>query len=140
MAKLALVSLTVLTVRVALACSTTSPGSDRAGTDSGDAGACCPPSEGPNCCMAYGGWNARGSCGRMCDGMPVPTDPGWTLATDDHGCHVWRNPNDRYHGGTANPDTRYCGVRPDDEEPDGGDDEAECETGAGSDAASRHCE
>jgi hypothetical protein len=60
--------------------------------------------------MDYGGWK-RGGCGRSCDGMPVSSDPGWTLATDDHGCKVWQNANDRFRGGTYNPDTSYCGGR-----------------------------
>lgn len=41
--------------------------------------------------------------------MPVPTDPSWKLETDDHGCRVWKNPNDFWHGGTRNAATSYCG-------------------------------
>lgn len=59
--------------------------------------------------MDYGGYGA-GLCGPVCDRMPVSTDPGWTLATDGHGCSVWRNPNDGFRGGIENPDTRYCGA------------------------------
>ena len=55
--------------------------------------------------------------------MPVPSDPGWTLATDDHGCKVWRNPNDSFRGGTTSPETKYCGQRTDVDTEDGGADE-----------------
>jgi hypothetical protein len=100
--KLAVVSLAVGIVSLAIACSTTS-GAD--GVPDG----CCPPSPEPSCCMDYGGYGA-GLCGPVCDRMPVSTDPGWTLATDGHGCSVWRNPNDGFRGGIENPDTRYCGA------------------------------
>jgi hypothetical protein len=60
--------------------------------------------------MSYGGWAANGTCwGLVCDGMPVGTDPGWKLETDDHGCSVWTHPNNTFRGGTSNPDVETCG-------------------------------
>jgi len=52
---------------------------------------CCPPDDRPNCCMVYGGAKAIGSpCElRVCDGMPVPSDPAWKLVNDPHGCPRW---------------------------------------------------
>lgn len=51
---------------------------------------CCPIDPAPNCCMRYGG---HGSCGYLCDGMPLPSDPGWKIEQDDLGCDVWVNEN-----------------------------------------------
>lgn len=56
-------------------------------------GYCCAPDEAPGCCMAYGGWSAAGSCATLCDGMPVPSTPGWAIVDDAHGCKVWRQPS-----------------------------------------------
>lgn len=43
--------------------------------------------------MNYGGWDETGSCGfRICDGMVVPSTPGWKLAEDSHGCQYWSEP------------------------------------------------
>lgn len=86
-----------------------SPASPDASGERVDGGECCPPDPNPGCCMGYGGWSNGRSCGPSCDGMPVPTDPSWKLETDDHGCRVWKNPNDFWHGGTRNAATSYCG-------------------------------
>ena len=65
-----------------------------AGKDSSPEGgaACCPVDSSPDCCMNFGGWSQDGSCGRTCDGMPLPNDPGWKLDKDSHGCRVWTHP------------------------------------------------
>ncbi|MEO7112973.1 MAG: hypothetical protein ABI183_21220 [Polyangiaceae bacterium] len=92
-----------------------------AGTDGGttrdaqsDSGVtCCPPDPTPGCCMHYGGAPDDGNvCPDVCDGMPQPNDPGWTLTKDVAGCPVWSNPKP-----TGGPGT--CGVAPFD---DGGSD------------------
>jgi len=86
------------------------PAGADASSDRSETGACCPPGESPGCCMAYGGARNGGECSMACDGMPVPTDPGWSLATDSVGCPVWTNPHDYlFRGGTRNPETKYCG-------------------------------
>ena len=82
---------------------------DDSGTSAEAGGQCCPPSSTPACCMEYGGWSPGASCGKVCDGMPLATDPGWKLGTDDRGCAVWTNPNDRFCDGTSNPSSKYCG-------------------------------
>ena len=59
-----------------------------------DGGFCCPPDPGPGCCMKYGGFSETGSCfAAICDGMPVPSTPGWALVDDEHGCKVWSQPS-----------------------------------------------
>jgi hypothetical protein len=56
----------------------------------GDSGIeCCPPSDAPGCCMAYGGAKVSGQCGLLCDGMPWPSDPAWRLVNDRYGCPRW---------------------------------------------------
>lgn len=55
--------------------------------------------------MAYGGWGSGLSCGKICDGMPQPGDPGWKLIKDDHNCFVWTNP--KPNGGPGS-----CGAAP----------------------------
>ena len=72
-----------------------------AGADAGDGGLCCPPDPSPGCCMRYGGWSDTGQCFQVCDGMPQPGDPEWTLATDAHGCSVWTNPKPNGGAGTC---------------------------------------
>ncbi len=69
------------------------PSKDGSAEASGDGGGvCCPADPGPGCCMKYGGWSGDGNCfGQICDGMPVPSDPGWKLVKDDHGCSMWSN-------------------------------------------------
>ena len=43
--------------------------------------------------MDFGGWSTFLQCpGTVCDGMPSPDTPGWTLSTDSHGCKVWQLP------------------------------------------------
>jgi len=74
---------------------------------SSDDAECCPPDPQPGCCMRYGGPKRGAVCGESCDGMPIPSDPGWTLT--DAACPMWTNPNDHWHGGTRNPATSYCG-------------------------------
>lgn len=93
-------------------------GADSAGPDGG----CCPPDPQPDCCMHYGGRSAGGSCGRTCDGMPVPSDPDWKVADDKFGCPRWMNPHDSFHGGTSSATTAYCGGEA--PERDAGDDDA----------------
>lgn len=62
------------------------------GADGGGAsGRCCPADLTPGCCMAFGGWSAGGDCSIACDGMPLPTDPGWAKSKDSHGCDLWAN-------------------------------------------------
>ncbi len=107
--------------------------SDQAAPDQGDAaadasaGGCCAPSPGPDCCMDYGGYSSDGRCGETCDGMPLPSDPGWKLVKDGHGCDVWTNPR-----GTIVGDG--CGSLP--PPPDaGGDAGADAAADAGADAA-----
>src|SRR5262249_16710984 len=78
-------------------------------SDASDAGICCPPDKTPSCCMAYGGARKSWGCSAACDGMPVPSDPGWRLENDTAGCPVWTHPYDSMSkGGTMNPQTRYC--------------------------------
>lgn len=76
-----------------------------------DGDECCPPSPRPACCMDFGGYSAGGCRGgwQPCDGMPVPDDPGWRLATDEHGCKVWTNANDSSAVTGAKPGVAYCG-------------------------------
>lgn len=57
-----------------------------------DGGYCCVPDPAPGCCMTYGGWSESGGCAKSCDGMPVPSTPGWKLVDDEHGCKVWSQP------------------------------------------------
>lgn len=52
---------------------------------------CCPISDEPDCCMDYGGSNIDG-CGRVCDGMPWPSEPGWHKDVDALGCPIWVAP------------------------------------------------
>lgn len=53
---------------------------------------CCPMSDVPSCCMAYGGYTyQQGICLLACDGMPAP-DEGWTRGVDSHGCPIWVEP------------------------------------------------
>lgn len=69
-------------------------------SDAGDAapdapptsGFCCPPDPSPNCCMHFGGFSESGTCAEACDGMPVPSAPGWHQVTDSHGCSTWIAP------------------------------------------------
>jgi hypothetical protein len=89
------------------------------GTDDADVDAsadatpgCCPVDPSPSCCMDYGGWDEGRSCPSLCEGMPLPSDRGWALRTDEHGCEYWSNPNDRYRGGKYNAATQYCGAAP----------------------------
>ena len=72
-----------------VACS--SSNDSTASTGSPDAGGiCCPASPNPACCMSYGGWAEDSTkCESPCDGIPLPTDPSWKLAKDDHGCDAW---------------------------------------------------
>lgn len=88
---------------VLVACSATaSPGAADAAK-----GVCCPPASAPSCCMDYGGWSFNAMCGlKDCDGMPIPSDPGWKLGTDDHGCATWKNTSvgARVCGGQTPPD------------------------------------
>lgn len=74
----------------------TDAGPDASPLDSGttwtDAGVeCCKPSARPGCCMTFGGAksNGVGSCGTLCDGMPVANDPAWRLVDDALGCPTW---------------------------------------------------
>ncbi|MEY4509852.1 MAG: hypothetical protein RLZZ450_1974, partial [Pseudomonadota bacterium] len=75
------------------------------GDDQGAAASvvCCPPSPQPNCCMDYGGAQTHGACRRVCDGMPIPSDPAWRLIKDEHGCPRWSS-----EGTTAT----CCGSKP----------------------------
>jgi hypothetical protein len=90
---------------------------DGGGADAGlesaapDGGQCCKPDPHPSCCMSYGGWST-GRCAEECDGMPEPSDPGWKIEIDSHGCEQWTNPNDFWNGGTRNAATAYCGISP----------------------------
>jgi hypothetical protein len=59
----------------------------------GDAGVvkpeCCPISEMPACCMAFGGVKTDGSsCGTVCDNIPT----GLVKKVDDAGCPYWYAP------------------------------------------------
>jgi hypothetical protein len=81
------------TISIIFACSSEDAATT---TDSGASNAnakCCVPDPIPGCCMDYGGWSSSGTCAVACDGMPIPSDPGWTKIKDDHGCDVWSNPN-----------------------------------------------
>jgi hypothetical protein len=76
-----------------------------------DGGVCCPPDPSPGCCMRYGGWSENGNqCFQVCDGMPQPNDPQWTLTTDSHGCSVWMNPKPVNSPGTCGTATIDSGT------------------------------
>ena len=70
--------------------------------------------------MRYGGWSTT-AFGLRCDAMPVPSDPGWKLERDSHGCNVWTNPNDTWLSGKTNSATTYCGAVPGDAGTDSAD-------------------
>ncbi len=70
------------------------------GAVDGGSGWCCNPSAVPSCCMSIGGYTEVRNCVPVCDGIPTPDTPGWTLGTDAHGCKTWQQP--------ANA-TNYCG-------------------------------
>jgi hypothetical protein len=53
--------------------------------------------------MDYGGAETHGACRRVCDGMPIPSDPAWRLIKDEHGCPRWSS-----EGTTAT----CCGSKP----------------------------
>jgi hypothetical protein len=56
--------------------------------------------------MDFGGWVPRAiECGATCDGMPLPDDPRWKLAKDEHGCDQWVSPprSDVYCGSPTPP-------------------------------------
>jgi hypothetical protein len=95
---------------VLVGCGDDEPTSQReASVDSGtvrnDAGVeCCIPSPAPACCMGFGGAKShRGTCGKVCDGMPGPSDPAWRLVNDAFGCPTWSS-----KGSTG----RCCGSPP----------------------------
>jgi hypothetical protein len=78
---------------------------------------CCEPSPFPLCeMMHFGGWSRDGLCGEdEYDGLPVPSDPGWMLVKDFHGCPMWTmwtNPHDGLHSGEGGLATAYCGGAP----------------------------
>lgn len=79
--------------------------------------ACCPADPEPGCCMRYGGWSEHGCADdyAICDGMPVPNDPGWKLEKDTHGCDTWTNPHGVWAGAyneNTDPNTDYCMAPP----------------------------
>lgn len=89
-----------------------------AGTDSSASVECCPIDDVPGCCMAYGGTKTSpDACGKICDGMPVPTDPEWVRTKNADGCEQWSNPYS--YGTSPDPmhDPRLCGAAA---PPDGG--------------------
>jgi hypothetical protein len=76
------------------------------------AGRCIPPSAAPACCMTYGGWSESGQdTTTVCDNIPEPGTPGWTLASDAHGCAYWSAPPNAPIG---------CNGKPPPPEPDAG--------------------
>lgn len=100
-----------MTVVALAGCDDEQAASADGGVATPDENGCCKPDPSPGCCMNYGGAGLEGQCsGRSCDGMPVPSDPGWHLATDAQGCRRWTNPNDRYNGGEYSASTQYCGA------------------------------
>lgn len=80
--------------------------------------------------MDYGGFRT-GQCAQTCDGMPAPSDPGWKIEMDSHGCPQWTNPNDYWNGGTRSSGTSYCGGAPPRDaglDPDGSSDASDAAT------------
>lgn len=76
---------------------------------------CCPIDDAPGCCMKVGGTKSDAgfdSCLGICDGMPVPSDPGWVRRPDQNGCDVWENPNGYLSSPSGPPGTHYCGEAP----------------------------
>lgn len=70
---------------------------DTANTSAGANKMCCPISDKPSCCMAFGGSNE--SCrGKLigewltCDNLPDPSDARWEKRTDENGCAFWYAP------------------------------------------------
>jgi hypothetical protein len=87
-----------------------------ADAEAGREAGCCPVDPAPACSMRYGGWSDGGPyarCSRVFDGMPVPSDPGWSRRVDEHGCAYWHHPYRDF--GSGGPVRRCLDLSPHDD-------------------------